>query len=114
MQIHQGCAPHRAGPLTRLWRIRAELLLAAGAALLVLTFAGVAQEGRWLPFALLGSAVTAPVVTRSGRNRAVAHFWCVVSRHRLRRVCLETPCTPARAASRWCSGSPRPPPARRP
>ncbi|MEV4102990.1 hypothetical protein AB0J42_22270 [Nonomuraea sp. NPDC049649] len=90
MQIHQGCAPHRAGPLTRLWRIRAELLLAAGAALLVLTFAGVAQEGRWLPFALLSSAVTAPVVTRSGRNRAVAHFWCVVSRHRLRRVCLET------------------------
>src|SRR5690606_41057947 len=83
-------APRGSGPITRLWRIRTELLVLAGLAVLVLALLTATQEGRWLPFVLLSSAVSVPAATRFGRNRAVAHFWCVVSRHRLRRVCLET------------------------
>ncbi|TXK35328.1 hypothetical protein [Nonomuraea sp. C10] len=83
-------APRGSGPLTRLWRFRTELLLLAGLALLVPAVLGATQEGRWLPFVLLSSAVSVPAATRFGRNWAVVHFWCVVSRHRLQRVCLET------------------------
>jgi hypothetical protein len=78
------------GPLVRLWRIRTELLLIAGLALFTLTLLGATQEGRWAPFILLTSAISAPAVTRIGRNWIAARFWCVVSRHRLQRVCLET------------------------
>lgn len=78
------------GPLVRLWRARAELLLTAALALVALTLAGAVQQGRWVPFALLVGAISVPAVTRTGRNWLVAHFWCVVSRHRLQRVCLET------------------------
>lgn len=83
-------APRGSGPITRLWRIRTELLVLAGLAVLVLALLNATQEGRWLPFVLLSSAVSVPAATRFGRNWAVAHFWCVVSRHRLQRVCLET------------------------
>ncbi|MEQ4720846.1 hypothetical protein [Nonomuraea sp. B19D2] len=80
----------RGGPLVRLWRIRTELMLLSALALLALTLHGATQEGRWWPFVLLTSAVSVPAVTRTGRNWVAAHFWCVVSRHRLHRVCLET------------------------
>ncbi|MEV4108286.1 hypothetical protein [Nonomuraea sp. NPDC049695] len=83
-------APGRGGPAARLWRIRTELMLLSALALLTLTLHGTTQEGRWWPFVLLTSAVSVPVATRTGRNWVVAHFWCVVSRHRLQRVCLET------------------------
>ncbi|MEV0228487.1 hypothetical protein [Nonomuraea sp. NPDC050786] len=83
-------AAGRGGPLTRLWRSRTELMLLTALALLTLTLHGATQEGRWWPFVLLTSAVSVPVATRTGRNWVVAHFWCVVSRHRLQRVCLET------------------------
>ncbi|WP_049571098.1 hypothetical protein [Nonomuraea sp. SBT364] len=79
-----------ASPLVRLWRFRTELLLAAALALFTLTLLGAAQEGRWLPFILLTSAVSAPAATRVGRSWFAAHFWCVASRHRLQRTCLET------------------------
>ncbi|SDL56388.1 hypothetical protein [Nonomuraea jiangxiensis] len=82
--------PGGSGLLVRLWRIRTELLLAAGLGLFTLTLLGATQEGRWLPFVLLTSAISVPAATRTGRNWVVAHFWCVVSRHRLQRVCLET------------------------
>lgn len=78
------------GPLVRLWRARAELLLLAGLALFTLTLVGAAQEGRWMPFILLAGAVSVPAATRTGRNWITAHVWCVISRHRLHRVCLET------------------------
>ncbi|WP_327586355.1 hypothetical protein OHA25_04565 [Nonomuraea sp. NBC_00507] len=78
------------GPLVRLWRSRTELLLATMLALFALTLLNATQEGRWVPFLLLMSAVSAPAATRIGRNWIAAHFWCVVSRHRLQRVCLET------------------------
>ncbi|MEU4572488.1 hypothetical protein [Nonomuraea sp. NPDC023979] len=83
-------AARGAGPLVRLWRARSELLLAAALALFALTVLGAAQEGSWLPFILLTSAVSMPAATRAGRSWLTAHFWCVVSRHRLQRTCLET------------------------
>ncbi|MCF6475900.1 hypothetical protein FAF44_47320 [Nonomuraea sp. MG754425] len=83
-------AADRGSVPARLWRARTELLLLAGLALLVLTLLGTAREGRWLPFVLLAGAVSAPAATRFGRNWITAHFWCVVSRHRLQRTCLET------------------------
>ncbi|MFG1705490.1 hypothetical protein ACFLIM_20065 [Nonomuraea sp. M3C6] len=78
------------GLLVRLWRIRTELLLVAALALFTLTLLGATQAGRWVPFIVLTSAVSVPAATRVGRNWIAAHFWCVVSRHRLHRVCLET------------------------
>lgn len=78
------------GVLVRLWRARSELLMLAALALFTLTLLGATQEGRWVPFVLLTSAVSVPAATRIGRNWITAHFWCVVSRHRLQRVCLET------------------------
>ncbi|MEV1175915.1 hypothetical protein [Nonomuraea sp. NPDC049784] len=83
-------AAGRGGPLVRLWRIRTELMLLSALALLTLTLLGATQEGRWWPFVLLTSAVSVPAATRTGRNWVAGHFWCVVSRHRLQRVCLET------------------------
>ncbi|MBF8190944.1 hypothetical protein ITP53_35610 [Nonomuraea sp. K274] len=78
------------GALVRLWRIRTELLVVAGLAVFALALLGATREGRWVPFILLTSAISVPAATRSGRNWVVAHFWCVVTRHRLQRICLET------------------------
>ncbi|MGP3962895.1 hypothetical protein ACTWPT_43580 [Nonomuraea sp. 3N208] len=93
-QIYPGVedlpAARGGGALVRLWRSRTELLLASMLALFALTLFNATQEGRWVPFLLLASAVSAPAATRIGRNWIAAHFWCVVSRHRLQRVCLET------------------------
>jgi hypothetical protein len=83
-------AAGRSGRLVRLWRIRTELLLAAALTLFTLTLLGATQEGRWMPFILLSSAISVPAVTRTGRNWIASHVWCVISRHRLQRVCLET------------------------
>ncbi|WP_113704394.1 hypothetical protein [Nonomuraea lactucae] len=83
-------AAGRGSVLARLWRARTELLLAAALGLLALTLLGAAKEGHWMPLILLSCAISAPAVTRGGRNWVVAHFWCTVSRHRLQRTCLET------------------------
>ncbi|MEV1245028.1 hypothetical protein ACIBO2_48370 [Nonomuraea sp. NPDC050022] len=82
--------PGRTGLLARLWRIRTELLLIGALSLFVLTLLGATQQGRWWPFIMLTSAISAPAVTRTGRNWVMAHFWCVASRHRLQKTCLET------------------------
>ncbi|MEU7832671.1 MULTISPECIES: hypothetical protein [unclassified Nonomuraea] len=82
--------PTRTGLLARLWRIRTELLLIGALSLFVLTLLGATQQGRWWPFIMLTSAISAPAVTRTGRNWVMAHFWCVASRHRLQKTCLET------------------------
>ncbi|MEU7893603.1 hypothetical protein AB0B45_12135 [Nonomuraea sp. NPDC049152] len=90
-QVHPSVADlpaaERSGALVRLWRIRTELLLAAGLVVIVL---GALGGGRWVPFIALTSAVSVPAATRAGRGWLVAHAWCVASRHRLQRVCLET------------------------
>ncbi|TDC03292.1 hypothetical protein E1267_26815 [Nonomuraea longispora] len=83
-------AAGRSGPLVRLWRIRTELLLAAALAIFTLTLLDATQQGRWMPFILLSSAISVPAATRTGRNWITSHVWCVISRHRLQRVCLET------------------------
>lgn len=80
----------RTGLLARLWRIRTEVLLIGALSLFVLTLLGATQQGRWWPFIMLTSAISVPAVTRTGRNWAMAHFWCVASRHRLQKTCLET------------------------
>ncbi|WP_433513393.1 hypothetical protein ACQP2T_59030 [Nonomuraea sp. CA-143628] len=82
--------PGRTGLPARLWRIRTELLLIGALSLFVLTLLGATQQGRWWPFIMLTSAISAPAVTRTGRNWVMAHFWCVASRHRLQKTCLET------------------------
>ncbi|NBE98834.1 hypothetical protein FE391_26570 [Nonomuraea sp. KC401] len=83
-------AAGRSGPLVRLWRIRTELLLAAALAIFTLTLLDATQQGRWMPFILLSSAISVPAATRTGRSWIASHVWCVISRHRLQRVCLET------------------------
>ncbi|MFI6535387.1 hypothetical protein ACIBHY_23270 [Nonomuraea sp. NPDC050547] len=80
----------RPGILTALWRIRTELLLIAALALFVLAVVAATQDGTWLPFIMLSSAVSVPAATRYGRGWFVGHFWCLVTRHRLQRTCLET------------------------
>ncbi|MGR6913035.1 hypothetical protein ACU635_02120 [[Actinomadura] parvosata] len=77
-------------PVARLWRARTELLLLGGLTLIVMGLLGAAHAGHWVPFVLTAGAVSVPAATRFGRNWVVAHFWCVVSRHRLQRTCLET------------------------
>jgi hypothetical protein len=80
----------RSGLFAKLWRIRTELLLMGALSLFTLTLLGATQQGHWWPFIALTSAISVPAVTRIGRNWVSAHFWCVVSRHRLQKTCLET------------------------
>ncbi|MFI6502302.1 hypothetical protein [Nonomuraea typhae] len=83
-------AAGRPGVLTSLWRVRTELLLIAVFALFVLAVLAAVREGAWLPFIMLSTAMTAPAATRYGRGWFVGHMWCLVTRHRLQRTCLET------------------------
>ncbi|MCK2214599.1 hypothetical protein MF672_012470 [Actinomadura sp. ATCC 31491] len=78
------------GPLVRLWRARTELLLAAVLGLAGTLLVRAAGDGHLLPLALTAGAISVPAATRAGRGWIAAHYWCVVSRHRLQRVCLET------------------------
>ncbi|WP_219462418.1 hypothetical protein [Nonomuraea rhizosphaerae] len=82
--------PARSSLLARLWRVRTELLLIAALALFTTALLGATQQGHWWPFIALSSAISVPAATRAGRNWITAHVWCVVSRHRLQRTCLET------------------------
>ncbi|NUT43423.1 MAG: hypothetical protein HOV86_25885 [Thermoactinospora sp.] len=74
---------HRSRGLVVLWRWRTELL-----ALVLLVM--LVRAGQWLPFAALGSVISMPVATRFGRSWVFGHFWCVFSRHRIQRTCMET------------------------
>lgn len=80
----------RSGLITRLWRVRTELLLIAALTLFTMAVLAATRDGAWLPFIVLSSAVSVPAATRYGRGWIAAHFWCVVTRHRLQRTCLET------------------------
>ncbi|MEU8382492.1 hypothetical protein, partial [Streptosporangium sp. NPDC048865] len=87
---HGGPSPGRAGLLVRLWRWRTEtVLFAATSSLLVTVVLSLGEGDRW-PFLVL--AATAGVLSASGfwRRWVTAHAWCLLSRHRIRRVCEET------------------------
>ncbi|GAA5074729.1 hypothetical protein HNP84_007435 [Thermocatellispora tengchongensis] len=84
-------AGHRARALVLLWRWRTEIALLFLAMTVMTATVNAAASGNWLPSLLLTSAVSAPAATRLGRGWVTAHAWCVISRHRIQRVCLETP-----------------------
>ncbi|SEG99852.1 hypothetical protein SAMN05444920_114128 [Nonomuraea solani] len=78
------------GLVVVLWRWRTEIVLFALAAAAVVVMAGAAGKGLWwAPIALAGS-VSVPATLPAGRKWIARHFWCLFSRHRLQRVCLET------------------------
>ncbi|MEV4177434.1 hypothetical protein [Nonomuraea sp. NPDC049709] len=79
-----------AGSLVVLWRWRTELALAALVAAAGFVIAAAVGQGLWwAPIALAGS-VSVPATVPVGRKWIRRHFWCLFSRHRLQRVCLET------------------------
>ncbi|WP_157549265.1 hypothetical protein [Nonomuraea candida] len=84
----EGPAPG-SGALTVVWRWRTEIALAglSAAAAFVITTAAV--QGMWWAVALAGT-VSVPATVPAGRKWIRRHFWCLFSRHRLQRVCLET------------------------
>ncbi|MFB9719012.1 hypothetical protein [Planobispora longispora] len=75
----------------RIWRWRTETALAAATGAVAVLVIAALREGDWWPFLALTSTVMAPAVTSSGRGRIRAHLYCVVSRHRIQRVCMEIP-----------------------
>jgi hypothetical protein len=84
-------AAGRTGLVTRLWRWRTEIAVLAVIVLVALVTVGAATRGSWWPFVALTGAVSVPAATRAGRGWVTARFWCVLSRHRIQTVCLETP-----------------------
>ncbi|MFC4589058.1 hypothetical protein [Sphaerisporangium corydalis] len=78
----------RGGAVTRIWRRRTEILLVA----VVVSLVVVAFRAHvWWGFGVVTGMVAVPVTLRRGRNRLKVHFWCVYSRHRMRRLFLGTP-----------------------
>ena len=47
-------------------------------------------KGDWWPFLVLAGTIGAPAASRFGRNWVIAHMWCLVSRHRIQKTCVET------------------------
>ncbi|MFC5827497.1 hypothetical protein [Nonomuraea insulae] len=79
------------GMVALLWRWRTEFVLlgmAVGAAFLIAAAMG---QGLWWAPAALAGTVSVPATIPVGRKWIRGHFWCLFSRHRLQRVCLETP-----------------------
>ncbi|WP_084955949.1 hypothetical protein [Thermoactinospora rubra] len=91
-QIYPPYEPPRggSGPLTRLWRMRTELLLLAALALVTVAVLTVVDQRSWGSLLALAGMVAVPAATRFGRNWFTARAWCVISRHRIQRTCLET------------------------
>lgn len=77
-------------PLTTLWRWRTEIVLAALAAVAVAGIVAALGRGLWWAPAAFAGPVWVPAMVPAGRQWARRHFWCLFSRHRLQRVCLET------------------------
>lgn len=83
--------PRRTSALVLLWRWRTEIVafaLAAGAAVVMVS---AAAQGWWGAVLALAGSISVPATMPVGRKWLSRHFWCVFSRHRLQRVCLETP-----------------------
>lgn len=89
-RLSDGPVRSRSGTLVTLWRWRTEILLIVGTAAALFAVAETARQGSWWSFLVLAGVVSVPAATRSGRNRMTAYFWCLFSRHRIQRVCLET------------------------
>ncbi|MEU9834319.1 hypothetical protein AB0D67_22565 [Streptosporangium sp. NPDC048047] len=83
-------SPGGANPLVRAWRWRTEIALTSAALLTGVVTATALGRDDWRPFLVATGAVSLAVVLRPVRDRIGAHLWCVVSRHRIQRVCLET------------------------
>ncbi|GAA2880618.1 hypothetical protein GCM10010517_43270 [Streptosporangium fragile] len=79
-----------AGLAVRLWRWRTEIALLAGGGTAAVTVAGALRDGDPWPLLVLLGATAALATSRYGRSWSAAHAWCLVSRHRIQRVCLET------------------------
>lgn len=86
-----GAPPRRAALPVRLWRWRTEILLLAGLVALAVLLLGELRRGVWWPPALIAGALLGLTTTRPGRDWIVMRFWCVFSRHRLRRLFAELP-----------------------
>lgn len=83
--------PRRSGLLVRAWRRRTEILLPACFAPLAYTVGTAVANGVWWVPALVGGTLLALAVPRPSRGWFVARFWCVVTRHRMRRLFMELP-----------------------
>ncbi|WP_371781410.1 hypothetical protein [Streptosporangium subroseum] len=82
--------PHRTSPLVRLWRWRTEIALLAAVVTAVSAVVLSLGKGDWWPFLVLAGTVGAPAASSFGRNWVIAHMWCLVSRHRIQKTCVET------------------------
>lgn len=78
------------GPLVLLWRWRTEIVLLATAAGTAAALAAAMVQGLWWAPVALAGTVSVPATVPAGRKWIRRHFWCLFSRHRLQRVCLET------------------------
>ncbi|GAA3126878.1 hypothetical protein GCM10010466_17150 [Planomonospora alba] len=84
--------PVRRAPLpVRLWRWRTEIVLSIVTGAAVALVAASLRAGEWWPFLALTSTVWFPAATRTGRGWTIARLRCLASRHRIHRVCMETP-----------------------
>ncbi|MEV4375260.1 hypothetical protein [Streptosporangium sp. NPDC049644] len=84
-----GRPPGRTGLLVRLWRWRTEIVLLAAVSAVLAAAALSFKQGHWWPSALLACTSGVPAASRSGRRWVRTHAWCLISRHRLQRTCVE-------------------------
>ncbi|TMR90558.1 hypothetical protein [Nonomuraea basaltis] len=91
LSIEDLLPPRGTSPVVLLWRWRTEIVSFAAAAGAAVVLATAAAQGWWLAFLALAGSVSVPATVPAGRKWLSRHFWCVFSRHRLQRVCMETP-----------------------
>ncbi|MEV0618995.1 hypothetical protein AB0I81_37145 [Nonomuraea sp. NPDC050404] len=72
-----------------LWRWRTELALVGAGVAAAFVVGTALTQGLWWAAALAGT-VSLPAGVPAGRKWLRRHFWCLFSRHRIQRVCLET------------------------
>src|ERR1700742_1418106 len=70
------------------WRWRIELALIVGA---LAAYWRLATFSNWLwALIVLAATITAALAIPYSRHFLTRHAWCVISRHRLQRICYET------------------------
>jgi hypothetical protein len=80
----------RASLPIRLWRWRTEIALLAAAITAMTAVTLSFGAGVWWPFLMLTGTIGVPAASRFGRSWVLAHIWCLISRHRIQRTCMET------------------------